>query len=95
MFRKRLVAVSILASAVVSSSLGITTIARAQEVLDLDAPTPPKGNKKPAKTDKRRMRRLVDGFLFLAPPRAFPVAGRLIAFVEDQADDAKTQAVSR
>jgi hypothetical protein len=50
MFRKRLVAVSILASAVVSSSLGITTIARAQEVLDLDAPTPaPKaGGKKPA-----------------------------------------------
>jgi hypothetical protein len=50
MFRKRLVAVSILASAVVSSSLGITNIARAQEVLDLDAPTPaPKaGGKKPA-----------------------------------------------
>ena len=46
MFRKRLVAVSILASAVVSSSLGITNIARAQEVLDLDAPTPaPKGKK--------------------------------------------------
>jgi hypothetical protein len=42
MFRKRLVAVSILASAVLSSSLGITTIARAEEVLDLDAPTPPK-----------------------------------------------------
>ncbi|HVY26708.1 MAG TPA: hypothetical protein VHB79_09150 [Polyangiaceae bacterium] len=40
MFRKRLVAVSILATAVLSSSLGITTIARAQEVLDLDAPTP-------------------------------------------------------
>lgn len=40
MFRKRLVAVSILATAVLSSSLGITTIAHAQEVLDLDAPTP-------------------------------------------------------
>ncbi len=40
MFRKRLVAVSILASAVVSSSLGITNIARAEEVLDLDAPAP-------------------------------------------------------
>jgi hypothetical protein len=54
MFRKRLVAVSILATAVVSSSLGITNIARAQEVLDLDAPTPPaKGGKKPAgKADK-------------------------------------------
>ncbi|RYZ05772.1 MAG: hypothetical protein EOO73_18935 [Myxococcales bacterium] len=51
MFRKRLVAVSILASAVVSSSLGITNIARAQEVLDLDAPTPaPKaGGKKGGK----------------------------------------------
>jgi hypothetical protein len=47
MFRKRLVAVSILATAVVSSSLGITNIARAQEVLDLDAPTPaPKGKGK-------------------------------------------------
>jgi hypothetical protein len=54
MFRKRLVAVSILASAVVSSSLGVTNIARAQEVLDLDAPTPaPKaGGKKAGKTDK-------------------------------------------
>jgi hypothetical protein len=52
MFRKRLVAVSILASAVVSSSLGITNIARAQEVLDLDAPTPaPKGKGK-GKADK-------------------------------------------
>jgi tetratricopeptide (TPR) repeat protein len=40
MFRMRLVAVSILASAVVSSSLGITNLARAEEVLDLDAPTP-------------------------------------------------------
>ena len=51
MFRKRLVAVSILATAVLSSSLGITTIARAEEVLDLDAPTPPKkgaGKAKPA-----------------------------------------------
>jgi hypothetical protein len=46
MFRKRLVAVSILASAVLSSSLGITNLARAEEVLDLDAPTPaPKGKK--------------------------------------------------
>ncbi len=53
MFRKRLVAVSILASAVVSSSLGVTNIARAQEVLDLDAPTPaPKGGKKGGKADK-------------------------------------------
>lgn len=52
MFRKRLVAVSILASAVVSSSLGISNIAHAQEVLDLDADTPaPKaGGKKPAGT---------------------------------------------
>src|SRR5690349_2603484 len=40
MFRKRLVAVSILATAVLSSSLGITNLARAQEVLDLDAPAP-------------------------------------------------------
>src|SRR4051812_5994686 len=51
MFRKRLVAVSILATAVLSSTLGITTIARAEEVLDLDAPTPPKkgaGKAKPA-----------------------------------------------
>jgi len=47
MFRKRLVAVSILATAVLSSSLGITTIARAEEVLDLDAPTPPKKGKGP------------------------------------------------
>ena len=47
MFRKRLVAVSILASAVLSSALGITNIARAQEVLDLDAPTPAKGKKAP------------------------------------------------
>ena len=47
MFRKRLVAVSILAIAVLSSTLGITNIARAQEVLDLDAPTPaPKGKGK-------------------------------------------------
>lgn len=54
MFRKRLVAVSILASAVLSSSLGITNIARAEEVLDLDAPTPaPKGKKGGApKADK-------------------------------------------
>jgi hypothetical protein len=37
----RLVAVSILASAVLSSSLGTTQLARAQEVLDLDAPPPP------------------------------------------------------
>ena len=51
MFRKRLVAVSILATAVLSSSLGITTIAHAQEVLDLDAPTPApkKGGAKAAK----------------------------------------------
>jgi hypothetical protein len=51
MFRKRLVAVSILASAVLSSSLGITNLARAEEVLDLDAPTPApkkKGAAKPA-----------------------------------------------
>src|SRR5882724_6835115 len=47
MFRKRLVAVSILATAVLSSTLGITTIARAEEVLDLDAPTPPKKGKGP------------------------------------------------
>jgi hypothetical protein len=47
MFRKRLVAVSILATAVLSSALGITNIARAQEVLDLDAPTPAKGKKAP------------------------------------------------
>jgi len=46
MFRKRLVAVSILATAVLSSALGISNVARAQEVLDLDAPTPAK--KKPA-----------------------------------------------
>ena len=53
MFRKRLVAVSILATAVLSSSLGITTIARAQEVLDLDAPAPAaKGKKGGAKADK-------------------------------------------
>ena len=53
MFRKRLVAVSILATAVLSSSLGITTIARAQEVLDLDAPAPAaKGKKGAAKADK-------------------------------------------
>jgi hypothetical protein len=52
MFRKRLVAVSILASAVVSSSLGITNIARAQEVLDLDAPTPAPKGKKAGKADK-------------------------------------------
>lgn len=51
MFRKRLVAVSILASAVVSSSLGISNIAQAQEVLDLDAPTPApkKAGAKPVK----------------------------------------------
>jgi hypothetical protein len=63
MFRKRLVAVSILATAVLSSSLGITTIARAQEVLDLDAPTPApkkgggKGGAKaaaPAAADKKK-----------------------------------------
>src|SRR6187551_444064 len=53
MFRKRLVAVSILATAVLSSSLGITTIAHAQEVLDLDAPAPAAKGKKPgAKADK-------------------------------------------
>ena len=46
MFRKRLVAVSILATAVLSSALGISNVARAQEVLDLDAPTPAK--KRPA-----------------------------------------------
>jgi hypothetical protein len=40
MFRKRLVAVSILATAVLSSTLGISNLARAEEVLDLDAPTP-------------------------------------------------------
>src|SRR6187401_266670 len=51
MFRKRLVAVSILASAVLSSTLGISNIARAEEVLDLDAPTPaPK--KKGGKAEK-------------------------------------------
>src|SRR5690349_15552771 len=51
MFRKRLVAVSILATAVLSSTLGISTIARAEEVLDLDAPTPaPK--KKGGKAEK-------------------------------------------
>jgi hypothetical protein len=57
MFRKRLVAVSILASAVLSSSLGITTIARAEEVLDLDAPTPPKkgaGKAKPAAGEAKK-----------------------------------------
>jgi hypothetical protein len=53
MFRKRLVAVSILATAVLSSSLGITNIAHAQEVLDLDAPAPAAKGKKPgAKADK-------------------------------------------
>lgn len=54
MFRKRLVAVSILATAVLSSSLGITNLARAQEVLDLDAPAPAaKGKGKGgAKADK-------------------------------------------
>src|SRR5882724_10782410 len=57
MFRKRLVAVSILATAVLSSSLGITTIARAEEVLDLDAPTPPKkgaGKAKPAAGEAKK-----------------------------------------
>jgi hypothetical protein len=59
MFRKRLVAVSILATAVVSSTLGITNIARAEEVLDLDAPAPtkkPKGGKadKPADAPKKK-----------------------------------------
>lgn len=48
MFRKRLVAVSILATAVLSSTLGITNIARAQEVLDLDAPAPAAKGKKGA-----------------------------------------------
>ena len=50
MFRKRLVAVSILATAVLSSTLGISNLARAEEVLDLDAPTPApkKGGAKPA-----------------------------------------------
>jgi hypothetical protein len=53
MFRKRLVAVSILATAVVSSTLGITNIARAEEVLDLDAPAPPTKKKGgAAKADK-------------------------------------------
>jgi hypothetical protein len=52
MFRKRLVAVSILATAVLSSALGITNIARAQEVLDLDAPTPAPKTKKGAKAEK-------------------------------------------
>jgi len=53
MFRKRLVAVSILATAVLSSSLGVTTIAHAQEVLDLDAPAPAaKGKKGAGKADK-------------------------------------------
>ena len=53
MFRKRLVAVSMLATAVLSSTLGITNIAHAQEVLDLDAPTPaPKGKKGGAKAEK-------------------------------------------
>src|SRR5690349_5339850 len=53
MFRKRLVAVSILATAVVSSTLGITNIARAEEVLDLDAPAPaPKKKGGGAKADK-------------------------------------------
>jgi hypothetical protein len=52
MFRKRLVAVSILATAVVSSTLGITNIARAEEVLDLDAPAPTKKKGGAAKADK-------------------------------------------
>lgn len=52
MFRKRLVAVSILATAVLSSTLGITNIAHAQEVLDLDAPTPAPKGKKGAKAEK-------------------------------------------
>ncbi len=52
MFRKRLVAVSILALAVVSSSLGITNIAHAEEVLDLDAPAPTKKKGGAAKADK-------------------------------------------
>ena len=52
MFRKRLVAVSILATAVVSSTLGITNIARAEEVLDLDAPAPAKKKGGAAKADK-------------------------------------------
>src|SRR5258705_9997917 len=63
MFRKRLVAVSILATAVLSSTLGITNIARAEEVLDLDAPTPaPKkgGGKAPKPTGETKKKGGVD-----------------------------------
>lgn len=58
MFRKRLVAVSILATAVLSSTLGITNLARAEEVLDLDAEPAPKkkggGAKAPAADAKKK-----------------------------------------
>src|SRR5258705_13630407 len=62
MFRKRLVAVSILATAVLSSTLGITNIARAEEVLDLDAPTPApkKGGAKPKPAGQAKKKGAVD-----------------------------------
>jgi tetratricopeptide (TPR) repeat protein len=50
MFRKRLVAVCILASAVFAGTGFVTQIAHAQEVIDLDEePAPKKGGAKPAK----------------------------------------------